>query len=211
MSDQTTPTPNATDLPARYTSLKERATAVAYAVQAAIPLTGRPQNVQVAFLLTYSDLQLLEKLLETAGATIPYLQPRENVKLPEGEIGEFIGELFDLADELVQLVQESFGVTPEAIKTAVTQDALRQLDLIESIVARAESNVALLAKPVDEDQTVPLLCSGDGPPNEPPLWRCGTTVPGADPMDLAARPDVQGIDIQRHETQRAQDEIFGTR
>lgn len=128
----------------RFTDLKARATAIAYALQATIPVTERSAAAQEAFLLTYNDLQLLEKLLETAQNTlnafaIAEVDPTAPV---EGDVDDLVSGLVEVLGELLEALSDQFGVSNEVVLPAVAKDLVRQLDLVETVVVRAEATVA---------------------------------------------------------------------
>jgi hypothetical protein len=135
--------PDVAALQVKFTDLKERATAVAHVLQGALPMTGRPLPAQEAFLLTLSDLKLLEKLLETAESTFNgiALQTADPANKPDG----IVGELVELAEGLVEAIMDQFGIDKDAIAPAIIKDVVRQIELLETVVVRAEASAAQLA------------------------------------------------------------------
>jgi hypothetical protein len=144
MSDANTkPAAQTTDVAAlqtKFTDLKDRSTAIAHVLQGALPMTGRPLPAQEAFLLTLADLKLLEKLLETAESTFNgiALQAVDPDQKPDG----IVGDLVELAEELVEAVMDQFGIDKAAIAPAIIKDVVRQIELLETVVVRAEASAA---------------------------------------------------------------------
>jgi hypothetical protein len=131
-------------LKTKYEALKDRANKIAEALQAAVPLTGRPQSAQEAFMLTYSDFTLLQHLFKTAQETINGINLSQASPDQLEKADEIFTELADLAKELIESVVEQFGISENFVMPSVFKDLVRQVDLIEFIVTRAEAGVAVL-------------------------------------------------------------------
>lgn len=136
--------PNLVELKAKYDELKERATKVALTIQSAIPVNQLTLEAQQAFLLTLSDLQLFDSLAQRCENTFNAIAFEKASPEEIEQAGGLAGTLVALAVQLVDGLMEQFGVAEEAILPAVSADLVRQMDLIETIVARAESSVSKL-------------------------------------------------------------------
>ena len=138
MTDQNSTNSNSSksaELKAKFDALKERATAVALSIQAAIPVTERSLAAQEAFLLTMSDLKELEKLFGTVEETFNGVGA--TFAAEAGDDSEFAS----LAQALSDMLMEQFGVSKEAILPAILKDLTRQLELVEILVIRAETSL----------------------------------------------------------------------
>lgn len=132
----------AIELNAQFTGLKARAEQAAYKLQATIPVSNLPTDAQEAFLFAFSDLKLLEQLLETAENTMNAIALQEQVPDNESDDADLFSGLADLLSQLVDTLFDQFGVSKDLILPTVTKDMARQLELIETILKRCEDSVA---------------------------------------------------------------------
>ncbi|MBU6455507.1 MAG: hypothetical protein KGS72_27290 [Cyanobacteria bacterium REEB67] len=136
---------NVVALKTRFDGLKERATAVGLALQAASPISGKPLDIQEEYLLAFSALQTVERLCEIwengyNGMNLGSATPEQ---LDGAD--DLTSALVDLVKELVETVAEHLDVSQEAVFPAIFRDLTRQLDTLESVVASAEASQAIFA------------------------------------------------------------------
>lgn len=134
---------NAIEMKGQFEGLQARAKEAAYGLQAAIPVSNLSDEAQEAFLLAFSDLKLLEHLLETAQSTLNAITLEESPKAEDNE-DDFSSGLSDLVTQLLDILCEQFGVSKNLVLPAVTKDMARQLELIETILKRCEAEVSTI-------------------------------------------------------------------
>ncbi len=136
---------NSTEISARFEELQVRSKETAYKLQAAIPVSNLSSESQQAFLLAFSDLKLLEHLLETAQSTVNAIALQDAPEVENDDDNDsFSSGLSNLLSQIVAAVVEQFGVSEDLILPALMKDVARQLELTESILQRCEESVALL-------------------------------------------------------------------
>lgn len=136
-------TKTAIEVNAQFEGHQARAKESAYKLQAAIPVSNQSNEAQQAFLLAFSDLKLLEHLLETAQSTVNAIASQDAPKA-EDDNRNFSSGLSNLLTKIVDAVVEQFGVSEDLILPALMKDVARQLELIETILKRCEESVNLL-------------------------------------------------------------------
>ncbi|MBS2010440.1 MAG: hypothetical protein JST01_25545 [Cyanobacteria bacterium SZAS TMP-1] len=134
----------ATALKSRFDDYANRGQTVAEALQAAIPVTASTPAQQEAFMSALSDLQLLKTLLPGAQSSLNGLNLSSASPEEIAQAGDFVAAMAELAKDLIETVSETFGVAPDLVIPAAIKQLTTLLDLIETIVVRAESNLAAM-------------------------------------------------------------------
>lgn len=136
--------PNVLALKSKFDALKERCVEVATSIQAAIPLTDRPQASQEAFFLAFADLKLLEELTDTAVNTFKCINLEEASPETIQEPSGLLAALTYFAEGIIDMVVEGYGLSKEFVMPAIIKDLERQINLIETLVVRAEASLAAM-------------------------------------------------------------------
>lgn len=97
-----------------------------------LPVSGLSPSVQELLLLAVADIKLLENIVEGTGANLRSISMFRKCN----------DELEQLREELVQAVVDSLGVDREIVVPTTIKVVTRDLELIETVLVRLETNLA---------------------------------------------------------------------
>ena len=137
--------PNVVTLKEGFDALLERANAVGPLLEAAVPLTGRPAEVQEAFLLAFSDIKSLQVLARETQKTFNAINLTSLTSEQLEKADELDSTLAEMLSEMVADAVQAYGIDKAVIVSTIVKDLTRDVERIESIVTRLEAEAALLA------------------------------------------------------------------
>ena len=137
----TTNVPDVLELKKKHDDLKERAVKAAQAAQSAIPVTGRSQAAQEAFLLTLLDIEQLGQLGSSAEMTFDSINLQKATPEQIQKAGGLVEALSALSGRLIDSLVKQLGVAKEIVMPTLIKDLARQIDLIEMLVVRTETSL----------------------------------------------------------------------
>lgn len=130
---------------ASFEAIKERLDALELAFTSTATITERSPEAQEAFILVLSDLRLIGFLIGQVESGLNGLKLSGAVCGEALEAGLLDQDLAEIAREIVASIVSQFGIANEVVVPALIKALALQIELVESILTRAEKNMAIVA------------------------------------------------------------------
>jgi hypothetical protein len=130
---------------ASFEAIKERLEALELAFTSTETITERSPEAQEAFILVLSDLRLIDFLIGQVESGLNGLKLSGALCGEALEVGLLDKDLAEIAREIVATIVSQFGIENEVVVKALIKSLALQIELVESILNRAEKNMAIVA------------------------------------------------------------------